>query len=191
VRQWRLTAAADRTLPNRFIYSRVSPREQSLGHSHTVITSQTVRRLIGRAWGRRPVRGVTSEEGKSGLEARRASSPGIRHLAHRPAGYRTDSWLSFEPSKATAASSERLPENPIFHAVEPGADPRPAPVSRRYEPAGNAVPVNFAGAREWPQRDRCRPDRPSLSGTAAPATVCRQSQGVPGSESTGNSLPRD
>ncbi|HEY6614966.1 MAG TPA: hypothetical protein VIZ32_10625, partial [Vicinamibacterales bacterium] len=33
--------------------------------------------------------------------------------------------LSFESSKATASSSAHPPKDPIFHAVEPGADPRP------------------------------------------------------------------
>jgi hypothetical protein len=51
----------------------------SLRPSHTVVAWPRVRRLTGRAWGRRPVRGVRSEEGKSGLQARRAPSPGIRH----------------------------------------------------------------------------------------------------------------
>ena len=66
---------------------RVSRRDQSLRPSHTVVTSQTVRRLTGRAVGRRPVRGVRSEEGKSGLKALRAPLPGIRHQAYGPAGY--------------------------------------------------------------------------------------------------------
>ena len=39
------------------------------------------RRLTGRAVGRRPVRGVRSEEGKSGVKSLRAPSPGIRHRA--------------------------------------------------------------------------------------------------------------
>ena len=64
-----------------FARCRVSRRDQSLRPSHTVVTSQTVRRLTGRALGRRPVRGVTSEEGKSGPKALRAPSPRIRHRA--------------------------------------------------------------------------------------------------------------
>jgi len=41
-----------------FTYCRGSRRDQSLRRSHTVVTSQTVRRVTGRACGRRPVRGV-------------------------------------------------------------------------------------------------------------------------------------
>ena len=77
---WRITATADRTAPEPFFTRcRVSRRDQSLRPSHTVVTSQTVRRLRGRAVGRRPVRGVRNEEGKSGLKARQAPSLEIRH----------------------------------------------------------------------------------------------------------------
>ena len=79
-----------------------------------------------RVSGRRPVRGVRSEGGKSGLKALRAPSPRIRHRAYGPAGCRHDSWLSFGASKATASSLAPSPEDPIFHADEPGADHRPA-----------------------------------------------------------------
>ena len=109
-----------------FARCRVSRRDQSLRPSHTVVTSQTVRRLTGRALGRRPVRGVRSEGGKSGLKALRAPSLGIRHRAYGPARYRHDSWLSFGSSTTTAPSSAPSPEDPIFHADEPRADPRPA-----------------------------------------------------------------
>ena len=102
-----------------FYRCRVSRRDQSLRPSHTVVTSQTVRRLTGRALGRRPVRGVRSEGGKSGLKALRAPSPRIRHRAYWPAGYRPDSWLSFGSFTATASSSAPSPEGPIFHADEP------------------------------------------------------------------------
>jgi len=47
VRQWRITATADRTAPDPFAYCRGSRREQSLRPSHIVVTSQTVRRLTG------------------------------------------------------------------------------------------------------------------------------------------------
>ena len=112
-------------LPNRFTHCRVSRREQSLRPSHTVVTSQTVRRLTGRAWGRRPVRGVRSEEGKSGLKALRAPSPGIRHRAYGPAGYRHDSWLSFESSKATASSS--APRRKTRFSTPTNREPIPGP----------------------------------------------------------------
>ena len=93
----------------------------------------------GWALGRRPVRGVRSEEGKSGLKALRAPSRRIRHQAYGPAGYRHDSSLSFGASKATASSSAPSPEGPIFHADEPGAAIASArPVSRRYAPVENA-----------------------------------------------------
>ena len=91
------------------------------------------------AWGRRPVRDVRREDGKSGVEARRALSPGIRHSAYGLAGYRHDSWLSVETSKATAASGAHAPEDPIFHVVEPGADPRPARCAGRDEHVDAAI----------------------------------------------------
>ena len=56
-----------------------------------------------------------------GLKALRAPSPRIRHRAYGPARDRNDSSLSFESSKATASSSAHPPNDPIFHAVEPGA----------------------------------------------------------------------
>jgi len=53
---------------------------------HNRVDNQVLgRRLTGRAVGRRPVRGVRSEEGKSGVKALRAPSPGIRHRAYGPA----------------------------------------------------------------------------------------------------------
>jgi hypothetical protein len=67
VRQWRIGAAADRTAPEPFCpLSRVAARPVAPPQAH-VVTSQTVRWRTGRACGRRPVRGVRSEEGKSGL----------------------------------------------------------------------------------------------------------------------------
>jgi len=143
---------------------RVSRRDQSLRPSHTVVTSQTVRRLTGRAVGRRPVRGVRSKEGKSGPKALRAPSPRIRHRAYGPAGYRHDSSLSFGASKATASSSAPSPEDPIFHADEPrgpqrarlrvgvgiGSRLQARPVSRRYEHLENAL-----AAATW-ARSECR-----------------------------------
>jgi hypothetical protein len=41
---------------------------------------------------------------------------GMAGLLLRPTGYRPDSWLSIESSKATASSSAHSPEDPIFHA---------------------------------------------------------------------------
>ena len=62
--------------------ARVSRRDQSLRPSHTVVTSQTVRRLTGWALGRRPVRGVRSEEGnrawRSGQRRRWGFATGVR-----------------------------------------------------------------------------------------------------------------
>ena len=81
------------------------------------VTPSSLRRpcggLTGRAVGRRPVRGVRSEEGKSGLRALRAPSLRIRHQAYGPAGCRHDSELSFGASKATVYSSASSPEGPI------------------------------------------------------------------------------
>ena len=78
MRQWRIAAAADRTAPEPFYrLSRVAARTSRCAPATP--SSQTVRRRTGRACGRRPVRGVRSEEGKSGLEARQAPSLGIRH----------------------------------------------------------------------------------------------------------------
>jgi len=52
--------------------------------------------------------------------------------AYGSARYRNDACLSFESSKATASSSARPPEDPIFHAVE--REPILGwPVSRRYD----------------------------------------------------------
>ena len=78
MRQWRIAAAADRTAPEPFYrLSRVAARTSRCAPATP--SSQTVRRRTGRDCGRRPVRGVRSEEGKSGLEARQAPSLGIRH----------------------------------------------------------------------------------------------------------------
>ena len=78
VRQWRIAAAADRTAPEPFYrLSGVAARTSRCAPATP--SSQTVRRRTGRDCGRRPVRGVRSEEGKSGLEARQAPSLGIRH----------------------------------------------------------------------------------------------------------------
>ena len=116
MRHWRITATADRTAPEAFCpLARVAARPVA-PPSHTVVTSQTGRRLTGRALGRRPVRGVRSEEGKSGksgLRALRAPSLRIRHQAYGPAGYRHDSELSFGATKATVSSSASSPEGPI------------------------------------------------------------------------------
>jgi hypothetical protein len=40
-------------------------------------------------------------------------------LTYRPAGYRRDTRLSLELSKATTSSGAQGPEDPVFHAVEP------------------------------------------------------------------------
>ena len=65
-----------------FTRCRVSRRDQSLPPSHTVVTSQTVRRLTGGALGRRPVRGVRSEEGnrvwRRGKRRRWGFATGVR-----------------------------------------------------------------------------------------------------------------
>ena len=80
-RQWRIAAAADRTAPEPFYpLSRVAARTFAAPQPH-----RRHKQCGGSpdgpavACGRRPVRGVRSEEGKSGLEARRAPSPEIRH----------------------------------------------------------------------------------------------------------------
>ena len=70
----RITAAADRTAPSRFTRCRVSRRDQSLRPATP--SFQASGRLTGRACGRRPVHGVRSEDGKSGLEARRSAVAG-------------------------------------------------------------------------------------------------------------------
>jgi hypothetical protein len=124
VRHWRIAAAADRTAPEPFyLLSRVAAR--TVATPQPTPSSQTVRRCTGRVCGRRPVRGVRSEEGKSGPEARASAVAGDSPPAYGPARDRNDSSLPFESSKATASSSAHPPKDPIFHAVEPGADPRP------------------------------------------------------------------
>ena len=139
VRHWRITATADRDR-SREVLPAVACRGATSRSAPA--TPSSLRRPCGGSpggpGGRRPVRGVKSEEGKSGLQALRPPSPRIRHQAYGPAGYRHDSELSFGASTATASSSAPSPEGPIFHADEPrgprracavgwesGADPRP------------------------------------------------------------------
>ena len=81
VRQWRIAAAADRDR-RRTVLPTVACRGATSRYAPATPSSQTVRRCTGRACGRRPVRGVRSEEGKSGLRRgkrrRRGFATGVR-----------------------------------------------------------------------------------------------------------------
>jgi hypothetical protein len=114
-------------------------------------SSQTVRRCTGRACGRRPVRGVRSEEGKSGLEARRAPSPEIRH---RRTGQLVTETMPACPSNHPRRRRHRphtRRKTRFSTPTNPGAPAAPArwggnrepipdrPVSRRYEHVENAL----------------------------------------------------
>ena len=102
-------------------------------------SSQTVRRRTGRACGRRPVRGVRSEEGKSGLEARQAPSLGIRH---RRTGQLVTETIppcrSNHPRRRRHRQHTRRKTR--FSTPSNRSEPIPdRPVSRRYEHVENAL----------------------------------------------------
>ena len=104
----------------------------------TVVTSQTVRRLTGWALGRRPVRGVRSEKGKSGLEARQTPSLGIRH---RRTGQLVTETIPPCPSNHRRRRRHRQHARRKTRFSTPSnREPIPdRPVSRRYVHAENAL----------------------------------------------------
>ena len=92
---------------------------------------QTVRRPTGRACGRRPVRGVGSGGGKSGLEALRAPAPWIRH---RRSGQLVTETIPRCPSNPPRRRRQRQHDRrkTRFSRRRTGSRPSGRPVNRCY-----------------------------------------------------------
>ena len=97
-----------------------------------------VRRLTGRACGRRPVHGVRSEDGKSGLEALRAPSQWIRH---RRSGQLVTETIPrvLRIIQGDGVSVSTIAGRPDFPRRRTGSRPSGRPVNRRYGHVENAL----------------------------------------------------
>ena len=140
MRHWRITATADRTAPEPFCpLSRVAARTSRCAPATP--SSQIVWRRTGRDCCRRPVRGVRSEEGKSGLEARQAPSLEIRH---RRTGQLVTETIPPCPSNHPRRRRPRqhTRRKTRFSTPSNRSRSQTRPVSRRYEHVENALDAN-------------------------------------------------
>ena len=94
--------------------------------------------LTGRAWGRRPVCGVRSGVGKSGLEALRAPSQWIRH---RRSGQLVTETIPrvLRIIQGDGVSVSTIAGRPDFPRRRTGSRPSGRPVNRRYGHVENAL----------------------------------------------------